>query len=156
MKTTVRQILMVLILLTGGINLLYANDRPKLHELRAKKLEMLESGVVPMEKKGKWGYATYDGKYVISPVFAKALPVNSRQVAFVAYENKSGRTVWTAIDLKGAYLTESEFDSVTKDFDDRGLAVVKKGDKYGVIDHTGKMVLDNSFLNFVDKNVDIT
>lgn len=151
MKTTVRQILMVLILLTGGINLLYANDRPKLHELKAKKLEMLASGVAPQEKKGEWGYATSDGKYVISPVFASALPVNSRQVAFVAYVKKSGHKVWTPIDLKGFYLTDLEFDSVVKDFDDRGLAVVKTGGRYGVINHLGKMVANHSYSYFVDK-----
>lgn len=151
MKTTVRQILMVLILLIGGINLLYANDRPKLHELKAKKLEMLASGVAPQEKKGEWGYATSDGKYVISPVFASALPVNSRQVAFVAYVKKSGHKVWTPIDLKGFYLTDMEFDSVVKDFDDRGLAVVKAGGRYGVINHLGKMVANHSYSYFVDK-----
>ncbi len=151
MRRTVRNIATIFTLLLCSVNSIYAQERPKLKELNAKKQEQAAAGILPAQKKEKWGFATHDGKYVIPPVFAKTLSVNSRQVAFVAYVKKSGQTVWTPIDLKGAYLTDMEFDSVVKDFDDRGLAVVMKSGKYGVINHEAKMVANLSYEYFKDK-----
>ena len=121
---------------------LYAQGRPKMRELSERKLEDAIRGVTPMAKKDKWGYADADGKFLIRPVFNDVMPMNSRHVGFVSYINDSEEEVWTPISINGSYLTYLEFDAVIKDFDEKGLAVVRKGERYGLIDHTGKMVLE--------------
>lgn len=150
MRTIVRNILLVCLLLSCCIQISFADGRPRIHELNDKKQEILEAGVVPAKKKDEWGYATRDGKFLIPAVFTAAMPVNSKQVAFVSYINKEGRTVWTPISLKGAYLTDQEFTHVVKDFDEKGLAIVQQDGRYGVVNHLGKMVAMCSYSNCYD------
>lgn len=145
-----RNILLVCLLLLCCIQVSFADGRPRIHELSDKKQEILESGVVPAQKKEEWGYATRDGKFLIPAVFTAAMPVSTKQVAFVSYINKEGRYVWTPISLKGEYLTDQEFTHVIKDFDEKGLAVVQQNGQYGVINHLGKMVALCSYANFYD------
>ena len=145
-----RNILLVCLLLLCCIQVSFADGRPRIHELSDKKQEILESGVVPAQKKEEWGYATRDGKFLIPAVFTAAMPVSTKQVAFVSYINKEGRNVWTPISLKGEYLTDQEFTHVIKDFDEKGLAVVQQNGQYGVINHLGKMVALCSYVNFYD------
>ena len=108
---------------------LYAQGRPKMRELSERKLEEALHGVTPLAKKDKWGYADADGKFLIRPVFNDVMPMNSRHVGFVSYINDSEEEVWTPISINGSYLTYLEFDAVIKDFDEKGLAVVRRGER---------------------------
>lgn len=128
------------------------DGRPKLRELNERKVEVASHGLVPMQKKDKWGYADSEGKFIIRPLFLNAMPICGKQVGFVSYMNDLGRIVWTPININGYYLTGREFAKVVQDFDDRGLAVVEDSYKYGVIDHTGKMVLDCSYTHYLNRS----
>ena len=137
-------------LLLSGVNYMYAQERPKLRPLNEKKAQTASQGLYPHAKKDRWGYADAEGKFIIRPIFTKVLPMSAKQVGFVAYMNETGEQVWTPIDFKGIYLTEQEFDQVIADYDDRGLAVVRKDGSFGVINHAGDMVVDCVYTTYLD------
>lgn len=151
MRHNILNILLTLALFIGGAVKAVAQERPKLREVSDKKLEVALQGVVPMEKKGECGYADSQGKFVIPPVFNKVMPMSSKNVGFVCFLDGAGNELWTPISMQGTYLTDFNFNQVVKDFDERGLAVVRQGNKYGVINHTGKMVAGCSYQHFDDK-----
>lgn len=146
-------ILFVIVLLFGGSVTSVAQERPKLREISDKKLEVALQGVVPWEKKGECGYADAQGKFVIPPIFHKVMPMSDRNVGFVCFLDETGNEYWTPIAIQGLYLTELNFSQVVKDFDERGLAVVRQEDKYGIINHAGKMVAGCSYHHFEDKGL---
>lgn len=152
MKSTVVYILFTVVSLLSCVDGLFAQERPKLRELSDKKVQSATQGVMPEEKNEKWGYVDVDGRFLIRPLFMNAMPMCSMQVGFVSYLNEDEREVWTPISIKGTYLTGLEFDSVVKDFDDKGLAVVTQMKKYGVINHLGRMLEDCSNDTFIDRD----
>ncbi len=149
-RTILRFVLAVSLLAycAGDIN---AQERPKLRELSGKKAEHASEGMTPLEKKEKWGYADAEGKFLIRPVFDNVMPMSAKQVGFVSYVNESGVPVWTPIDYKGSYLTSMEFDEVVSDFNQRGLAVVKKGQKFGLINHKGDMPAECRYQTYLSR-----
>ena len=151
MRLNILNILFVLALLFAGTVKSVAQERPKLREISDKKLEVALQGVVPWEKKGECGYADAQGKFVIPPIFHKVMPMSDRHVAFVCFLSETGKEYWTPISIQGTYLTDLNFSQVIKDFDERGLAVVRQDDKYGIINHTGKMVASCLYQHFEDK-----
>lgn len=153
MKRAIRNIAIVLTLIFCSVNSIYAQERPKLKELNAKKQEQAAAGILPAQKKDKWGYVDAEGKFVIPALFHNAMQMCDKQAAFVSFLNEAGAELWTPISINGLYLSEFDFDQVVKDFDDRGLAIVKKEDNYGIITHTGKMVAGTSYKEFKDKGL---
>ena len=153
MERIVRNIAIISILLLCGVNSAYAQERPKLKELNAKKQEQAATGIVPSQKKDKWGYVDTEGKFVIPALFHNANAISDKQVAFVSFLTETGAELWTPISINGLYLSEQNFDQVVKDFDERGLAIVKQGDNYGIINHTGTMVASASYKEFKDKGL---
>lgn len=151
MRHNILNTLLVIALFIGGTVKAVAQERPKLREISDKKLEVAMQGVVPMEKKGECGYADAQGKFIIPPIFHKVMPMSDRHVGFVCFWDEAGSEYWTPVSVQGVYLTDQNFNQVVKDFDERGLAVVRQGNKYGIINHTGKMVAGCSFQHFEDK-----
>lgn len=143
--------LLIIALFIGGTVKAVAQERPKLREISDKKLEVAMQGVVPMEKKGECGYADAQGKFIIPPIFNKVMPMSDRNVGFVCFLDETGNEYWTPISIQGIYLSDQNFNQVVKDFDERGLAVVRQENKYGIINHTGKMVAGCSYQHFEDK-----
>ena len=142
MKKNISRFLVAVTLLLCGVNDTFAQERPKVRQLSEKKAQVASKGLYPLAKKEKWGYADAEGKFLIRPVFTKVMPMGEKQVGFVAYQKETGAQVWTPIKFNGVYLTEQEFDKIIVDFDDRGLAVVRKEGAFGVIKYTGDMVAD--------------
>ena len=153
MRRTIRNIATIFTLLLCSANSIYAQERPKLKELNAKKQEQAAAGILPAQKKDKWGYVDAEGKFIIPALFHNAMQMCDKQVAFVSFLNEAGAELWTPISINGLYLSEFDFDQVVKDFDDRGLAIVKQGDNYGIITHTGKMVAGTAYKAFKDKGL---
>ena len=122
-----------------------------MRQLNEKKALIASKGLYPLEKKGKWGYADSEGKFLIRPVFTEVLQMGPMNVGFVSYQNEAGAKVWTLLDYRGVYLTELEFDSIVADFDDRGLAVVMKDGKYGMITNAGQMFVDCIFETYLER-----
>ena len=152
MKPLFLSIIIVAALSFYGTQDAFADGRPKMRELNEKQIESASLGVSPLQKKDMWGYANKDGKFVIRAQFLNVMQMSEKKVGFVSYINDNKKVVWTPIHLNGYYLTELEFDEVVKDFDESGLAIVKKDDLYGVISHTGKMLAECSFDTFVDRS----
>ena len=128
-----------------------AQERPKLKELNQKKYEKALAGVIPCKNKDKCGYADSQGKFVIPAIFHDAMPMSDKQVGFVSFVDDAGKEYWTPISLNGCYLTDLNFSKVIKDFDERGLAIVRQGSQYGIINHTGKMVAGCHYRNYAEK-----
>ena len=89
-----------------------------------KPLKDLPGTLMPVEKKGRWGYADQKGKTVIKPVFEVAegfLPVTAdgvtMEVARIRIEGK-----WGFITKENVYLILPVYDEVTN-FDEGGNAV---------------------------------
>ena len=153
MKRIARNIAIISTLFLCSVNSAYSQERPKLKELNAKKQAQAATGIVPGQKKDKWGYMDAEGKFVIPALFHNAMAMCDKQVAFVSFLSDAGSELWTPISINGLYLSELNFDQVVKDFDERGLAIVKQDDNYGVITHTGKMVAGVSYKQFKDKGL---
>ena len=151
MRQNILNLTLLFSLILCGVTEAASQERPKLREISEKKYETALKGVVPFEKKGECGYADLQGKFIIPAIFHKVMPMSDRQVGFVSFLDESGKEYWTPISLRGLYLTDSNFNNVVKDFDDRGLAVVRQEDKYGIITHTGKMAAGCSYHHFEDK-----
>jgi hypothetical protein len=94
------------------------------------------SGLSPIEKNGKYGFADKSGKLVIEPQYELAYEF-SEGLAAVRINNKFG-----FIDQTGKFVIEPKY-SLTTDFSD-GLASVAIGrypGKWGYIDKLGKLVI---------------
>ena len=151
MKKNISLFLAVVLLLSFGFDDIYAQVRPALRPLNEKKLQAASQGLYPLEKKGKWGYADAAGKFIIRPVFVETMQMGASKVGFVSYLNQAGAQVWTLLDFKGNYLTELEFDAVVADFDDRGLAVVMKDGRYGMLNTTGQLFVECIFSTYLER-----
>ena len=151
MRQNILRLIFLTALFVCGAKGVSSQERPKLREIGDKKYEAALNGVAPYEKKGKCGYANSQGKFFIPAIFHKVRPMSDRHVGFVCFLDEAGEEYWTPISLKGLYLTDLNFSRVVKDFDDRGLAVVRQEDKYGIINHTGKMVAGCNYQHFEDK-----
>ena len=68
MRRTVRNIATIFTLLLCSANSIYAQERPKLKELNAKKQEQAAAGILPAQKKDKWGYVDAEGKVTMDDV----------------------------------------------------------------------------------------
>lgn len=153
MRQNILSFIFTVALLVGGVNEASSQERPKLREINDKKYQHALQGVVPAQKKEECGYADSEGKFVIPAIFHKVMPMSDRHVGFVCFLDEFGFEYWTPISLKGLYLTDLNFSKVVKDFDERGLAVVRRGEMYGIINHTGKMVAACSYKHFEDKGL---
>ena len=153
MRQNILRLIFMTALFVCGAKGVSSQERPKLREISDKKYEAALNGVAPYEKKGKCGYANSQGKFFIPAIFHKVRPMSDRHVGFVCFLDEAGREYWTPISLKGLYLTDLNFSHVVKDFDDRGLAVVRQDGKYGIISHTGKMVANCIYRYYDDKGL---
>ena len=116
-------------------------DLPNLKELKGKALgEKIE----PMQnKKGMWGYANSEGKFIIKPVFHEALPYEGK-IARICYEGK-----WGTINDRGLYvIIPFLFDDIAA-FSSDSLAVVNKGGRYSLVNARGQLV-QNVFYDEID------
>lgn len=153
MKQNILNLIFAVALILCGTDEAASQERPKLREISDKKYEAGLKGVVPCTKKDECGYADPQGKFIIPAIFHKVMPMSDRHVGFVCFLDELGKEYWTPISLRGLYLTDLNFSQVIKDFDDRGMAVVRQGDKYGIISYTGKMVAGCNYQHYEDKNV---
>lgn len=153
MRQNILRLIFMTALFVCGAKGVSSQERPKLREISDKKYEAALNSVAPYEKKGKCGYADSQGKFFIPAIFHKVRPMSDRHVGFVCFLDEAGREYWTPISLKGLYLTDLNFSHVVKDFDDRGLAVVRQDGKYGIISHTGKMVANCIYRHYDDKGL---
>lgn len=136
-----KRLLFILAFVTTSVLLSAEEDgRPRLKELGDKRVERLRAGSKCMEKKGMWGFADNEDKFVISPIFAKVEPFNEHGLAFVAYTT-AGKLRWTPINIHGIYLTGLEFDEPGI-YDAAGFAKVVQGGKFGMIDKEGNLVVE--------------
>lgn len=83
---------------------------------------------------GKWGFVNDKEEVVIPYIYDKA-DCYYMGYAAVVLKGKMG-----LIDLKGTMIIPCEYDNDLMYFED-GLAVLKKGDKYGYADILGEIVI---------------
>ena len=83
---------------------------------------------------GKWGFVDVDGKVVIQHQYEKA------DCFYMGYSSVVLKGKMGLIDLNGNTIIPFEYDNDLMYFED-GLAVVKKGEKYGYVDLDGEIVI---------------
>lgn len=110
---------------------------PKLKELKGKDLGQT---ITPLQhpKSKLWGYANREGKYVIKPVFAQALPFEGN-FARIQVNGK-----WGLINSRGLYQYLPKYDGLEA-FSSDSLAVAKSTNRYGLVNVYGKTVLGFDF-----------
>lgn len=96
-------------------------------------------GLLPVRKKGLWGYIDSKGRWIIRPQFAEAEVFAYNGLAAV----KEGLK-WGYIDMQGKMMLPPQYDDA-RPFTASGLAVVKLGELYGYIDHLGTIVIAPRF-----------
>lgn len=106
-------------------------ESPKLKELKGNKLE--EELTPRQHKKGLWGYADADGKFIIKPVFTKAYPYEEG-VARVCVDG-----YWGVIGENGLYVVEPRFEQMSR-FSADSLAIVVREGQYFLINSRGDYV----------------
>lgn len=106
-------------------------DAPKLREIKGKRLEEL---ITPQQhKKGLWGYANSEGKFVVKPVFTKAYPFECG-VARVCVDDK-----WGVIGENGLFIIEPYCDNISR-FSADSLAIVMYRGNYSLVNTRGEYV----------------
>lgn len=90
---------------------------------------------VSENEKGKWGFVDANGKEIIAHQYEKA-DCFYMGYSSVVIDGKMG-----LINLKGKTIVPFEYDNDLMYFED-GLAVVKKGEKFGYVDLTGKLIIE--------------
>ena len=137
MNISLRIIFVSSILLALTVNLnAQVVDAPKLKEIKGKKL--LEQVTPLKHKKGLWGYANDEGKYVIKPVFTEACPFEGN----LARVNVDGK--WGTISSNGLFIVEPIYESIAE-YSADSLAVVSLFSKYGLINAKGQHVQTNCY-----------
>lgn len=106
-------------------------DVPKLKEIKGKKL--LEDIRPLQHKKGLWGYANKEGKFVIKPVFTQACPFEGK----LARVNVEGK--WGLISDNGTFILPPIYDNIDG-YSSDSLAVVKSWASFGLLDAKGHLV----------------
>lgn len=106
-------------------------EAPKLKELKGKKL--LEDITPLQHKKGLWGYANGEGKYIIKPVFKEACPFEAN----LARVNVDG--IWGTISNTGLFIVAPLYESIDE-YSSDSLAVARLYSRFGLIDAKGKRV----------------
>lgn len=110
-----------------------SSDLPKLREVKGKSL--LKELHPLRHKRGMWGYADVEGKYVIKPVFTEACSFEGN-LARVKVEDK-----WGTIGVNGLFVVTPIYE-IMEPYSDDSLAVVRLNGKYGLIDDKGIVVQD--------------
>ncbi len=101
-------------------------------------------GVAPVREHGTYGYIDTKGNYVVAPTFDLALPFNYG-LAKVFVDGKP-----SFIDKKGNNTFSHNYKRIS-DFNNRSFAiVVTTTDKYGVIDKSGRLMIDTVFARIND------
>ena len=137
MNISLRIIFVSSILLALTVNLnAQGVDAPKLKEIKGKKL--LEQVTPLKHKKGLWGYANDEGKYVIKPVFTEACPFEGN----LARVNVDGK--WGTISSNGLFIVEPIYESIAE-YSADSLAVVNLFSKYGLINAKGQHIQTNCY-----------
>jgi len=93
---------------------------------------------VKIQNEIKWGYIGDDGKFIINPKFSKAEDFMKNGLARVYSGEKVG-----LIDKNGSYILQPQFDYIS-DFSE-GLAILKEGNTYKVIDDKTKTVFSSPY-----------
>ena len=109
---------------------------PKLKPLKEKDMSKT---IVPLEKKGEWGFADEEGKFVIKPVFDEVRNF-SNGIALVRC-----KTLWGAIKRDGTYLFEPQFDEISdfsmestfQDF----FAYARNDESWGLLRSNGEITI---------------
>lgn len=171
MKIT-RHILSLVVFLLCGLTIVSAQDVdvPKMQEIKRGKL--LDTIRPLQHKKGLWGYANKEGKYIVKPVFTEVCEFEGN-VARVSFEDK-----WGAIGANGLYTIQLVYDSLSEFSADsiaiagidryyllintKGLRqssnyqsiekkdygyLVRLNSQYGTLDNMGHMLLQPQFDN---------
>ena len=118
-------------------NVLAKDDVPKLKELKGKSLA---EKITPLRhKKGLWGYANPEGKFVIRAAFNEAYPYEGK-VARVCYEGK-----WGIINERGLYVMPPLVYDYISEFSADSLAVVKKGSGWGIVNAKAESIQNTTY-----------
>ncbi len=132
MNISLRTILISAFLLAFAVRLdAQVVDAPKLKEIKGKKL--LEQVAPLKHKKGLWGYANDEGKYVIKPVFTEACPFEGN----LARVNVEGK--WGTISSNGVFIVEPIYESIAA-YSADSLAVVELFTKFGLMNAKGQHI----------------
>ncbi len=83
-----------------------------------------------ISQEDKYGWCDIDGKFVINPQFDSAKPFNDSKLACIESGNKFGY-----INLNAKIIINPQFDYASQFFEK--VAIVRLGDKYGLIDEEG-------------------
>lgn len=99
--------------------------------------------LIPVRRKGTYGYLDESGQYVIQPQFSLAEPfVNG--IALVRLKAKNGKAPYGYINVNGDFVIKPKYQKAWT-MNDKGYAIVKKNGKLGVINSLGKKVIPTSY-----------
>ena len=90
------------------------------------------------KKNGRYGFLNSKGQQVIVPQYEEVQNFTSQYT----WVKRAG--VYGLIDLQGFEVIIPYYDNIIE-FDDSGLARVGKDEKYGFVDNTGNVVVDNKY-----------
>ena len=108
------------------------NDLPKLSEIKGKKL--LEKITPLKHKRGMWGYANNEAKFIIKPVFNEACPFEGK-VARVKIADK-----WGTIGSNGLFIVEPLYYERIDPYSSDSLSIAVSAGKFGLINAKGARV----------------
>lgn len=115
-------------------------------EAKYDKLQYFVNGYGRVRLNGLWGVVDKKGNLVIEPEYVQIEEFFDGRAAY----NPGGKKGWGFVDTEGTIIVEAKYDSV-RNFRG-GLARVKKGMFWGIIDVSGKELFEPKFVRLNDFN----
>lgn len=114
------------------------------------------AGLAPIELDGRFGYVDRAGSIRINPQFGAARDFVSGPggwIAAVAVDPQPGqpggaRRRWGLINQTGAFRAQPQFDDLG-DFDSNGRSVARVGENVGLVDETGRFVVQPIYASLI-------
>lgn len=94
------------------------------------------------------GIIDADGNIILLPRAYITSEFNANGIAIINESDNEGKSVYGYIKTNGEYLIEPQYKDATQFYDDN-YAVVKKNDKYEIINENGEIVFNQQFEKFL-------
>lgn len=105
-------------------------------------------GLAPVRFGRTWGFVDEKGNIVINPSYAGVLPFSANGLALAADNNTQQMGF---LDREGKWAIAAQFELATPFYAD--IAFAKVGDKWGIIDKTGKFLENPTFDNVYQSDI---
>lgn len=100
---------------------------------------------VGVETEDGWGFVSLEEKELVKPRWESVFYPSSESDKYIWVQDKNDKK-WHCLEVKSQKLKfDYAFDNVCVGFNDKGVAVIGQGEKFGAVDDCGKVIIPMRF-----------